>query len=430
MMRFLQRALRKQRVAPIAYDDAKRLSQSGNPAERRRVATHGGARPEVLYYLAVDPDPTVRAAVAANDATPVQADLLLARDRDEAVRQDLARKIGRLAPGLNADEQDRLRRMTYEVLEILVRDQVVKVRQIIAEALKDVTDAPPEMIQLLARDGDLAVAGPVLQFSPMLDDEDLLEIIASTPIAGALEAMARRRDVSDGIALAIAGSSDIAAVTALLENPSAQIREEMLDKLIDRARDVPPWHQPLVRRPKLSSSAIQKLALFVADNLLFALRERRDLDPAAARAVERIVLGRLADEHLAASDAQTSADPFAATLDRVRRQHDAGQLNDDSVTAALRESDRGYVRAALVVRADLPIDSIDKIIAAQSAKGLVSLAWRAGLAMRTAVLLQSGLAHLPPPSIIRGREDGSYPLSPDAMRWQLDFLTGCGTTTG
>jgi uncharacterized protein (DUF2336 family) len=264
----------------------------------------------------------------------------------------------------------------------------------------------------------------------MLDDEDLLEIIASTPIAGALEAMARRRDVSEGIAVAIAGSSDIAAVTALLENPSAQIREEMLDKLIDRARGVPPWHQPLVLRPKLSSSAIQKLALFVADNLLFALRERRDLDPAASRAVERIVLGRLADEHLAASDVQTQADPFAATLDRVRRQHNAGQLNDDSVTAALRESDRGYVRAALAVRADLPIESIDKIIAAQSAKGLVSLAWRAGLAMRTAVLLQSGLAHLPPPSIIRSREDGSYPLSPDAMRWQLDFLTGSGTTTG
>jgi uncharacterized protein (DUF2336 family) len=86
-----------------------------------------------------------------------------------AVRQDLATKIGRLAPGLNAQEQDRLRRLTYEVLEILVRDQVAKVRQIIAEALKDVTDAPPEIIQLLARDGELAVSGPVLQFSPLLE---------------------------------------------------------------------------------------------------------------------------------------------------------------------------------------------------------------------------------------------------------------------
>ena len=430
MIRFLQRALGRQRAAPIAYDDAKRLSQSGNPAERRRVATHGGVRPELLYYLAIDPDPSVRAAVAANDATPVQADLLLARDCDAAVRQDLARKIGRLAPGLNAQDQDRLRRMTYDVLEILVRDQLAKVRQIIAEALKDVTDAPPEVIQLLARDGDLAVAGPVLQFSPLLGDDDLLEIIASTPIAGALDAVARRRQVSESVAAAIAGSSDIAAVTALLDNPSAQIREEMLDELIDRARDVPAWHRPLLRRPKLSSSAIQKLARFVADNLLVALRERGDLDPAASREVERIVLARLADHHLAPGDSPAPADPFAATLARVRRRHEAGQLNDDSVMAALRESDRGFVRAALAVRSGLPIESVDKIIAAQSAKGLVSLAWRAGLSMRTAVTLQTGLAHLPPPAIIRGREDGGYPLSADAMRWQLDFLAGGAAATG
>lgn len=428
-MGFLQRALGRQRTAPLPYDDAKRLSQSKNPAERRRVATHGGVRAELLYYLAVDPDPSVRAAVAANDATPVQADLLLARDRDDVVRQDLARKIGRLAPGLTAQEQDRLRRMTYEVLEILVRDQVAKVRQIIAEALKDVVDAPLDIIRLLARDEALAVAAPILRFSPLLEDEDLLEIIASTPIAGALEAMARRRPVGEGVAVAIAGSSDIAAVTALLENPSAQIREEMLDKLIDRARAVPSWHPPLVRRPKLSSSAIRKLALFVADNLLFALRERRDLDPAASREIERIVLGRLADEH-DTSAGGAAADPFAATMARVRRQHVAGQLTDEAVTAALRESDRGYVRAALAIRADLPIESVDKIIAAQSAKGLVSLVWRAGLSMRTAVTLQTGLAHLPPPSIIRGREDGSFPLSPDAMRWQLDFLAGSAAATG
>jgi hypothetical protein len=50
--------------------------------------------------------------------------------------------------------------------------------------------------------------------------------------------------------------------------------------------------------------------------------------------------------------------------------------------------------------------------------------------MRTAVTLQTGLAHLPPSSIIRGREDGSFPLSPDAMRWQLDFLTGSAAATG
>src|SRR5882724_3073248 len=201
MMGLLQRVLGKSKAKPLAYEDSKRLSASPDPAERRRVAKHDGVRPELLYFLANDPDPTVRAAVAANQATPVQADLLLARDRDDAVRQDLARKISRLAPGLSAQEQDRLRRATYEVLEILVRDQIVKVRQIIAETLKDVLDAPTEIIQLLARDYEIAVAGPILQFSPLLSDADLLEIIGRTPVAGAVEAVARRRHpMGEGIA--------------------------------------------------------------------------------------------------------------------------------------------------------------------------------------------------------------------------------------
>src|SRR5215813_2448835 len=108
MMGLLQRVFGRSRARPIPYEESKRLSASSDPAERLRVATHDGVRPELLYFLASDPDASVRAAVAANEATPVQADLLLARDRDDAVRHDLARKIARLAPGLSAQEQDRL----------------------------------------------------------------------------------------------------------------------------------------------------------------------------------------------------------------------------------------------------------------------------------------------------------------------------------
>jgi len=83
---------------------------------------------------------------------------------------------------------ERLRKMTYDVLDILVRDQVTRVRQVIAEALKDVADAPPDIIRLLAHDCEIVVAGPVLQYSPLLSDEDLLEIIGEVPIPGALAA--------------------------------------------------------------------------------------------------------------------------------------------------------------------------------------------------------------------------------------------------
>jgi uncharacterized protein (DUF2336 family) len=428
MIGLLQRVLGKSKAKPIPYDESKRLSASGNPAERRRVAEHDGVRPELLYYLANDPDPTVRAAVAANQATPVQADLILARDGDDAVRQDLARKISRLAPGLSAQEHDRLRRATYEVLEILVLDQIVKVRQIIAETLKDVADAPPEIIQRLARDYEIAVAGPVLQFSPLLSDADLLEIIGGEPIAGAVEAVARRHQLRETVTDAIGASGDTAAITALLENKSAQIREETLDRLVDRAPGVIAWHRPLVDRPRLSGGAALKLARFVAASLLDMLRARRDLDPETTKEVSNIVMRRLSEEGLVAAAPEKDKAPAApsidAALERARRLQAAGTLNDEAVTSALHQGDRSFVRAALSVLADLPVDGVDRVLAAHSAKGIVALAWKAGLAMATAVRLQIVVGHIVQPALVKPRVDGGYPMSEDAMRWQLEFLTG------
>ena len=426
MMGLLQRVFGKSKAKPIAYEESKRLSTSNDPAERRRVAVHDGVRPELLYFLANDPDPSVRAAVAANQATPVQADLILARDGDDAVRQDLARKIARLAPGLSAQEQDRLRRTTYEVLEILVRDQIAKVRQIIAETLKDVIDAPPEIIQILARDCEIAVAGPVLQFSPLLSDTDLIEIIGSGSAVGAAEAVARRRSVGDRVAEAVSGSGDIAAITALLDNPSAQIREETLDRLIDRAPEVQEWHRPLVKRPQLSGGAVRKLARFVAANLLDMLKSRRDLDPETTREVAAIVMRRLADEGGAATGSKPASKetPTDQLLERARRLKAAGALDDDALAAALQRGDRGFARAALAALADLPLEAVDKVLASRSAKGIVALAWKAKLEMRTAVRLQSTLGHIAPAAMVKPRLDGGYPMTEEAIRWQLDFLTG------
>lgn len=422
MMELLQRALRGLSQPTLDYEESKRLSTSAATDDRRRVARHTGARPELLYYLAHDTEPTVRAAVAANEATPVQADAVLARDRDPSVREDLAQKIARLAPGLTAQEQDRLRRLTYEVLEILVSDQVARVRQILADALKDVADAPPEIIQRLARDCEIAVAGPVLQFSPVLTDADLLEIIATAPIAGARAAIAQRRIVREPVSDAIGASDDVAAVTALLANPSAQIREETLDRLIDMAPGILPWQAPLVHRPLLPANAARRLARFVATSLLGVLRDRNDLDPDTTREIATIVMTRIADE--GAGGPAKEVDPATIAGARARKLRAEGKLDDAAIDDAIDAGDRHFLRAALATLTTLPLDAIDRVIAAHSAKGIVALAWRAGLTMRTALRLQTGFAHIPRASLIKPQPDGAYPLTHEAMRWQIEFLTG------
>ena len=267
------------------YDKAKQLAGGNSKRRRRKLAARTDIQPEILYYLADDPEPEVRRAIAANRTTPPQADMVLARDGDDLVRCDLAQKIARLAPELSPDEHNRVSEMVAEVLETLARDQLPRVRRILAEELKDADNVPLSVVRRLACDDDAEVAAPVLEFSPLLNDDVLLEIIASRPVQGALSAISRRSGLGMEVADAIVGADDEEAIAALLSNSSAQIREETLDSLVDRAEGTVSWHAPLVRRPSLSLRAVKRLSEFVAETLIIELTERNDIDEETARTV-------------------------------------------------------------------------------------------------------------------------------------------------
>ena len=414
---------------PSDYASAKAMVQSPDPAVRRRVAEYPETRGELLYYLAADSVPEVRQAIATNAGTPRQADLLLASDADQVVRGSLARKVAGLVPDLPAGQLSQIERMTVECLETLARDQATEVRAILADALKDLPNAPHALINALARDVELSVCGPVLQHSPILTEEDLLDIILKGPVAGALSAIAWRRDVSPSVADAIARSDDEAAVTALLSNPSAQIREETLDRIIDDAPRHEPWHGPLVRRPKLPARAVARLASFVADNLLKVLQQRDDLGPEAARRLadavrERVAAGEAkprgpvdlwADEEV---EEKTAERP----TDRAARLNKEGKLTEKLLDGSLGDGDRAFVMAGLAELAGIPLGTVDRIITTHSPRAVTALVWRAGLSMRFAKQVQLRLAQIPPKSALNARDGVNYPMAEDEMRWQLEFF--------
>ncbi|MGE4278595.1 MAG: DUF2336 domain-containing protein [Magnetospirillum sp.] len=407
----------------FTYEEARELAAHEDSNVRATLAAHPEIRPEILYFLSEDKSPEVRRKVAANPATPPQAHPGLAADPDDQVRSGLAAKIARLAPGLTAHEQDRLRRATYDALETLARDNIPKVREILSDALKDVANAPPDVIRRLARDAEIAVAAPVLQFSPVLTDEDLLEVINGSPIPGALSAISKRSTVNVRVADAIAATDDVDAIAILLGNPSAQIREETLDRLVDRATDIEAWHQPMCQRPKLPSKTAAKLARFVAANLLQSLAERHDLDRDAAVAVAAVVAKRL--DEMEASGPQRAevkkASDEAAALVRARQLREKGQLDESTVDTALAGNDITFVVCALAVLAELPVTVVRKTVTTQSAKGIVAISWKAGLSVALSEQLQAKLLRLPAGRQLRGR-DGTFPLTAEEMAWQLEFL--------
>ncbi len=421
----MMNSFKSQAAAPeaqLSYDESKRLARDGDPAVREHLAGREDVRPEVLYFMAEDDSAEVRGRIAANLSTPRQADLILARDRDEAVREKLARKIELLLPELDADQQAQAYKYLVEVIEILAQDQVIRVRQIVAETLQEVASAPSHVIRRLARDVAEVVACPVLEFSPLLSDQDLLEIIESGGDSGRLSAISRRQGVGAQVTDAIVATQDEGAISALLDNGSAQIREEALDGLVAAAIEVSAWQEPLVRRPRLPASAVRKLAAFVASSLLDLLKARHDLDRETARLVAREVERRIEDaaKEAAQKGIETAAGETAEK--RATRMFEAGELDDQVLIRALNGGDRDLVRHGLALRADLPLSLIDHVLAAHSAKGVTALAWKAGCAMRFASQLQLRLGGIAPNHVLNPRGGTDYPLSDEAMAWQLDFF--------
>lgn len=424
------------------YEAAKRLIQDPDVYVRANLARRTDVRPEILYYLTEDDSAEVRAAVASNAVSPLHANLKLARDRSQEVRAGLAGKVQRLLPEMPQGQQDAARARVMQTLEVLAKDTVVQIRAVVAQTLKDVPDAPPDLVRQLARDAELSVASPILQFSPLLTDEDLLDIIRGEHAEGALSAVARRSNVAEAISDALVESDDSAAVASLLANKSAQIREETLDLIVDRAPTRAEWHGPLVDRPSLTPKAALKIAAFVAEALSQRLQARPDLDPATRDAVTAEVRKRLAQaaSGTASADAdprkRTLADPVWATGksgaggegasetvgDKVKRLRREKKLDDAAVTAAAQAGEKLFVKLALAELATIRAEVIDKILTARSAKGIIAVCWKAKLKLPTAVAIQQKTLSMPPKSVLSGTKWDGWPLTEEELKWQLEFF--------
>jgi len=399
----------------LSQEDEQQILKEGTDSQRKQLAARKDARPEVLYFLADDSSPEVRRQIAGNPSTPPQADEKLKDDESEEVRAELARKIGRLVPGLEEGERTALRDKAISTLESLAQDQLPKVRAVIAEAIKSSDTVPKHIVDQLARDVEAIVCGPILQYSPLLNDDDLREIIAAGASGAALEAIAQRSFVSEEISGDIAASLEIPAIAALLTNHSAQIREDTLDKIIAQAENVEDLHKPVALRPHLSIRAMKRVAGFVASALVHAMMDQAGLEEAQAEDILDRVRDRLAGEKVGESEEAKLA---KTALDYFQR----GMLNDQFVVEQIEENRRELLVQCLAVMSDIPADTVRQIIHSKSGRAVAALAWKCELAMRTAYELQTKFALVPSAQLLVGKNGNKYPIDANELEWHLSYF--------
>ena len=383
------------------------LEARAKEAGHELAATDAGEG--VLHFLAMNGATATRSAVAANPAAGANTNLALTNDREECVRANLAEKIGRLLPGLFSSEEEHLRELTLATLNALSRDKATAVRAALSEAVKHLDCVPKPIVQRLARDIETIVALPVLEFSPLLDDDDILEILAAARANDVFCAVARRKGLSADAADAIVATLDTKAVATLIGNESAKLRKATLDKIVVRAAEVAELHYPLVLRADLSAGLIRKLASFVGTALIEMLASRDGLDDETRAKLENQLKARIEkDAVVRKAPVKEAALPKKFDEAFVEAAADAGQR--DSIVTALSRMGR------------IEIDVVRKVLGSGSAKALTALAWRAGLGMRTAFKIQCAIMHLRGGDLLYARGGTAYPLSEDDMRWQLKYI--------
>jgi uncharacterized protein (DUF2336 family) len=390
---------------------------------RTRRAPDGGgelaacadAGPDVLHYLAGHGAPATRAAVAANSGATAATNRLLADDEDEEVRAELATKIARLMPGLSMRESSHIFAVTIETLECLARDAAVRVRAILAEEIKKLDCIPRDIVLTLARDVEAIVAGPILQYSPLLSEADLVEIIAHGQVSEVLAAIARRKPVTAKVSDALVQSLDVPAVAALLVNSDAQIRKHTMERIVAQAEEISSWQMPLALRADLSARAIRRIAGLVGTDIIEQLAARGDLSETTRLHLGRELRARLAQSNDWAPQAVSPAEAIAAAKAENR-------LDDLFVEQAAQAGQREVVLLALASLAHVTEQTVKKILDAGSAKPIVALVWHAHLSMRVAFKIQTFIMKLAHRDILPARGGIGFPLSKEEMRWHLTYF--------
>lgn len=287
-----------------------------------------------------------------------------ASERAEAT-QALARAW--LFSDLSSDD----RAATEGALLMLLDDPSPLVRESMAAVFAASRDAPPAIVRALSCDQP-SVALPVLEYSPLLIDADLVDIVA-TGNAEVQCAIARRFDLPISLCAAIAEVGTVDACATLLDNPGAELAQMSLDRIVERFGHVPSIREQLLETHELPATTRLALVGKLSSVLAEFVTARHWLD---AEHAERIA--QEAGERAVVNIASASDQNDLRGL--VRHLRDCGQLNAGLILRTLLSGNTGLFEASLAELTGISEARVAAIVHERGVGSLTALLARAGFA--------------------------------------------------
>lgn len=201
----------------------------------------------------------------------------LARDKSVNGRTRLVQVVGDLFFEEKSVTNDRERALMTQILQQLIHDVEQSVRKALADRLAVETDAPSELVRILAND-EIDVAHKILHSSMVLQDLELIEIIQHRTFEHQLT-IAMRNDVSEAVSDALVETGNSKVIQTLIENETASISENTLEYLVNESKTREPYQKSLLDRPDFSPHLAKRMYWWVSAALRKHIVEEYKIDP-------------------------------------------------------------------------------------------------------------------------------------------------------
>ena len=283
-------------------------------------------------------------------------------------RAEATRALARAWLISDLSEDDRI--AAEGALLMLLDDPSPLVRQAMAEVFARSHDAPATIVRALAADQP-SIALPVLEYSPLLIDADLVDIVA-TGTSDMQCAIARRINLPSSVSAAIAEVGSAAAALELIENAYAELAPFSWDRIVERHGHLAAIREAMLLLEGLPAATRAALVAKLSNTLAQFAAARNWLSPERA--------GRLADESRERSTISIAARSRGEDMQGlVQHLRATGQLNAGLILRALLSGNLELFEAALAQLADLPLARVTALVHDRGNASLQALLVRAGL---------------------------------------------------
>ena len=294
-------------------------------------------------------------------------------DNNQAEREQLFRTTAQLFSYVSDRCDDDQVAQYDEVLCQLAELVEVEARVHVAKLLAPLDRAPGTVLVKLAND-IIEVARPLLEFSNVLSDDDLIDIITNQTEDHRV-AIASRTRLTERVGEALAEHGKTASVVRLVRNPKAEFDRATLEKLVQRATQDAEIAADLRGRTDIDWKSLRGEIDTVAGKVLETLGNMdRHVDPIAAGKINTVVYNRIRNR------AGFNAQEWKVAYNQVKGLADRKQLNDRALARFARFGYGHHAAAAMAVMLHVAPEIVVKWLAGQDYVAVIVALKASGMA--------------------------------------------------